>query len=81
MYGMRYDKLYNKYINTTFFELLTIIVYGFAVFGVFIIFKSLNDKSYNFISYPDRIIIILYGISLVIIHILCFWINSINIYV
>lgn len=55
MYGMRYDKLYNKYINTNFFELLTIIAYGFAVFGVFIIFKSINDKSYNFISYPDRI--------------------------
>lgn len=55
MYGMRYDNLYKKYINTRFFKLLTIIAYGFAIFGIFSIFKSINDKSYDFISYPDRI--------------------------
>ena len=55
IYGMKYDNLYKKYINNRYFKLLSIIALGFILFGVFNIFKSINNITYNFISYPDSI--------------------------
>lgn len=53
MYGMKYDNLYKKYINNKYFNFLIIIAFGFALFGLFNIFNSINNKTFNFISYPD----------------------------
>ena len=57
MIGMNYDKLYAKYKNNNFYNILFASSFIFVLFGIYNIVFHINKKNkiYNFLSYPDKI--------------------------